>query len=56
MKEITISLNDKDMNEDELDDYIIKLRKLNQALFFYEWCQKKYPEVVQEYLDRYKDK
>ncbi len=54
MKEITISLNDPDMSDEDIDDYISKLRKINQAIFFFEWCQKKHPKVVEEYLNRNK--
>lgn len=55
MKELTISLNDPNMTEDDIDDYVSKLRKINQAIFFFEWCQHKHPDVVKEYLARYKD-
>ena len=55
MKEITIALNDPDMSDEDVDDYISKLRKINQAIYFFEWCQAKHPEVVKEYLARYTD-
>ena len=54
MKEITISVNDPDVSDEELDDYVSKLRKINQAIFFFEWCQQKHPDIIKEYLNRYK--
>lgn len=53
MKEIKMLLNE-DIPDDEIDDYVSKLRKINQAIYFFEWCQKKHPEILKEYLNRYK--
>lgn len=53
MKEIKVMLNE-DIPEEEMDDYISKLRKINQAIYFFEWCQKRHPEILKEYLNRYK--